>query len=310
METGPIVAAISIQDRHQPRRRYISRTVAGFWALTKPDVNFLIAITVIAGFCLAGPISLQSFRYALLIQTLLGTLLVAGGAGTLNQVVEKRFDAQMRRTSRRPLVAGGISSLAALWFGIALVCGGSVYLAVAVNWLSALIAVLTLGSYLAIYTPLKRKTWYCTLIGALPGAAPPLIGWAAASGTLSLMAWTLYAILFLWQFPHFMAIAWMYREDYDRAGYLVLPPGQRRSRFLAWQCILPTCLLIPLSLTPALAGHAGLPYSAAALFLGVSFLYAGVRLVRSNSNAAARQLLTASIFYAPSIFLLMVLDKS
>lgn len=158
---------------------------------------------------------------------MLGTLLVASGTGALNQYTERRFDAQMRRTTRRPLAAGRLKPLAVLWFGIALSVLGSVYLAVAVNLLACLLAFSTLLSHLFFYTALKRKSPLCTLVGAFSGAMPPLIGWAAASGQVSLGAWTLYSVQLLWQFPHFMSIAWMYREDYARAGYLVLPHDER-----------------------------------------------------------------------------------
>jgi len=201
---------------------------ADYWALTKPEINFLIAIATFAGFYLACPTQLHAFPFLLLIHTLLGTLLVASGAGALNQYVERRFDAQMRRTARRPLAAGRLEASAGLWFGIVLSFAGGIYLTVAVNALASLLAVITLVTYLTLYTPLKRMTPLCTVVGALPGAMPPLIGWAAASGKLSFEAWVLYAMLFLWQFPHFMAIAWMYREDYSRAGYLVLPRVSKR----------------------------------------------------------------------------------
>lgn len=286
-----------------------SKVLANYSALTKPDVNLLITITVFAGFCLALPTPSQSFPFLLLGRTLLGTLLIASGSSALNQFIERRFDAQMRRTARRPLAAGSIVPLRALWFGILLSCGGAIYLALAVNWLASLLATLTLISYLFFYTPLKRRTALCTLVGAFPGAVPPLIGWAAASGRLSVEAWILYAMLFLWQFPHFMAIAWLYRKDYDRAGYLVLPRGKRRNRFIAWQSILPALALIPLSVIPTLLGHAGLLYAAGALSLSFGFLYDGVRLVLARSNAIARQLLLGSIVYLPSVFLLMLLDK-
>jgi protoheme IX farnesyltransferase len=245
----------------------------------------------------------------LLIHTLLGTLLVAGGTGTLNQYIERRFDAQMRRTARRPLAAGRIEPSRALWFGILLSCAGGIHLAAAVNALASLLAVLTLVSYLFLYTLLKRKTPLCTLIGALPGAMPPMIGWAAASGKLSLEAWVLYAMLFLWQFPHFMAIAWMYREDYARAGYLVLPLGERRGSFAAWQSLVPPLALLPLSLAPTILGHAGSVYLVGALLLSSTFLYFGARLALGRSNAIARRLLFASIVYLPVIFGLLVLDK-
>jgi protoheme IX farnesyltransferase len=175
--------------------------------------------------------------------------------------------------------------------------------------LSSLLAVFTLISYLVLYTPLKRKTALCTLVGAFPGAMPALIGWAAASGSLSKGAWILYAMLYLWQFPHFMAIAWIYREDYDRAGYRVLPQNKGRNCFIAWHTILPLVVLIPVSLTPTLIGRAGPIYLAGALLLSFGYLYFGARSVLQRSNAVARQLLLASVSYLPTVLLLMLLDK-
>src|SRR5258708_18415392 len=165
--------------------------------------------------------------------------MVASGTGTLNQYSERRFDAQMRRTARRPLAAGILTPTMVLRLGVALSALGSVYLAICVNMFASLLTIMTLLTYLFLYTPLKRKTPLCILVGAFPGAMPPLIGWAAASGRLSFEAWLLYAMLFLWQFPHFMPLAWMYREDYDRAGYLVFPPGTARFRFVTLQTIVP-----------------------------------------------------------------------
>ena len=283
---------------------------ADYWALTKPDVNLLILITTAAGFCLALPAHLVAFPILLLVHTLAGTLLVASGTATLNQYVERRFDAQMRRTKRRPLAAGRIEPSRALWFGILLSVSGAVYLAAAVNLLASLLAVLTLLSYLLIYTPLKRKTPLCTLVGAFPGAAPPLIGWAAVSGTLSLEAWVLYGLVFLWQFPHFMAIAWMYREDYVRAGYLVLPHGERRNSLMQLQAVLPSFALIALSFAPMLLGKAGLFYTAGALFFSICFLYYGGQLAVRKTNDAARRLLLASILYLPAVFAFLVLDRT
>jgi heme o synthase len=193
--------------------------------------------------------------------------------------------------------------------GSLLSCAGGIYLTLAVNALASLLAVLTLVSYLFLYTPLKRKTPLCTLVGAFPGAMPLLIGWAASSGRLSLEAWVLYALLSLWQFPHFMAIAWMYREDYARAGYLVLPSGERRGPFMAWQTFVPPLALVPLSLTPTFLGYAGLIYLVGALLLSLSFFYYGARLALRRSNAMARRLLIASIIYLPLVFVLMVVDK-
>src|SRR6267154_5644720 len=287
--------------------------MSDYWALTKPEVNFLIAIATLTGFYLAFPGPLARFPLLLLVHTLLGTLLVASGTGTLNQYIERRFDAQMRRTARRPLAAGRLQPSAVLWFGIALSAAGSIYLALAVNLLSSVLAVATLLSYLFFYTPLKRKTPLCTLVGAFPGAMPPLIGWAAASGKLTFEAWTLYALLFLWQFPHFMAIAWMYREDYDRAGYLVLPQdGRARAGFVNWQTLFPLLALVPLSLLPALAGVSGASstfYWIGALLLSLGFLYYGLQFVRNKSGSAARRLLAASIIYLPLLFVLTVLPR-
>jgi protoheme IX farnesyltransferase len=291
------------------RRPSPASVLADYWALTKPDVNLLILITTAAGFCLALPAHLVGFPILLLVHTLAGTLLVASGTATLNQYVERQFDAQMRRTKRRPLAAGRIEPVRALWFGIALSVSGAIYLGAAVNLLASLLAVLTLLSYLLTYTPLKRKTPLCTLAGAFPGAAPPLIGWAAASGTLSLEAWVLYGLVFLWQFPHFMAIAWMYREDYVRAGYLVLPHGERRNSLMRLQAVLPSFGLIALSFAPMLLGKAGLFYTAGALFFSLCFLYYGGQLAIRKTNDAARRLLLASIVYLPVLFVLLVLDR-
>jgi protoheme IX farnesyltransferase len=308
--TMTIEAGTDLVEGVLPRSPAGLGVLAGYWALTKPDINLMIGITVFAGFCLGRPTASSSFPIGLLINSLLGTMLVAGGSGALNQYIERHFDAQMRRTARRPLAAGKVEPHHALYFGMLLSGIGALYLAFVVNMLASLIAIATLICYLVLYTPLKRKTPLCTLVGALAGATPPLIGWAAASGGLSSGAWILYAMLFLWQFPHFMAIAWMYRDDYDRAGYLVLPRGDGASRFMAWQSLLPLVVLIPLSLIPTLIGYAGLTYAVAALFLNCGFLYWAVRLILEKSNFVARRLLTASIIYLPMILLIMLLDKN
>ena len=270
----PVIDLPAVLPRSEPRRESKGYALSDYWALTKPDVNFLILVTVFAGFCLARPPGFRDFPLARLLNALVGTSLVASGCGVLNQFIERRFDTLMRRTARRPLAAGRIAPLNALWFGIILSAAGAVYLAVAVNLLASLLAVLTLAAYLGVYTPLKRETQLCTLIGALPGAVPPLIGWAAATGNLSEGAWVLYAIVFLWQFPHFMSIAWMYREDYDRAGYLILPHGRLRHRSMAWQSLLPAFVLIPLCWVPMLIGQAGLFYAVTASMLSVRLLLA------------------------------------
>jgi len=284
--------------------------VSDYWALTKPEVNFLIAMATFTGFYMGHATEPQGFPFWLLIHTLLGTLLVASGTGTLNQYIERSFDAQMRRTARRPLPVGRLNAPGALWFGVALSAVGIIYLAIAVNVLASLLAIVTLLPYLFLYTPLKRKTPLCTLVGAFPGAMPTMIGWAAASGRLSLEAWVLYAVLFLWQFPHFMAIAWMYREDYSRAGYLVLPSGKSKAGFMGWLTVLPLLGLNLVTLMPAFTGHAGPIYPVGALVLGSSFLYFGAQLARRKSNSAARRLLQVSIVYLPLVFILLMVRRS
>jgi heme o synthase len=307
MATEPIVAALDLSVGQQHRRAHPT-VLSDYWALTKPEVNFLIVITTFAGFYLGSAAAWHDFPFVRAINAVLGTLLVASGTGTLNQYIERRFDAQMRRTARRPLAAGRRKPSVVLWFGIASSVLGSVYLAAAVNLLASLLALGTLLSYLFFYTPLKRKSPLCTLVGAFPGAMPPLIGWAAAFGQLSLGAWTLYSVLFLWQFPHFMSIAWMYREDYARAGYLVLPRDERaRVRLVNWQTLLPLLALAPVSLLPALVGRSSTLYCIGAVLLCVVFSYYGARFALRKSNSAARQLLAASIIYLPSLFVLMIL---
>lgn len=283
--------------------------LADYWTLTKPEVNFLIVITTFAGFYMGSPPGSMPSRFLLLFNTLVGTLLVASGTGTLNQYIERHFDAQMRRTASRPLPAGRIIPSNALWFGVLLSVAGGLYLAVLVNFLSSLLAMLTLSAYLLVYTPLKRKTPLCTLVGALPGAAPPLIGWAGARGSLSAEAWILYAILFLWQFPHFMAIAWMYREDYARAGYLTLPRGKGQGCFMAWQTLVFSLALIPVSVVPTLMQGAGFVSFIGVLVLASAFFYYAARLAFSKSNTMARRLLLASIVYLPVVFALMMFGK-
>jgi protoheme IX farnesyltransferase len=278
-------------------------TLSDYWALTKPEINFLILITTGVGFYLGCGSEARPWSFLALFNTLLGTLLVASGTGTLNQYVERALDAQMRRTARRPAASGRLKPAAVLRFGIVLAVTGSVYLAFAVNPLSSLLAILTLLTYLFVYTPLKRKTPLCVLVGAFPGAVPPLIGWAAASGRLNGEAWTLYAILFLWQFPHFMAIAWMYREDYERAGYLVLPRGNARIPFMTLETLSPLLALVAISMLQFPTRHPAIFYCAAVL-LGLGFLHFGLEFVLRRSRSAARRLLAASIAYLPLLFVL------
>jgi protoheme IX farnesyltransferase len=278
-----------------------------YWALTKPEVNFLVVAAVLAGFYLASaPGGLGGW---LLFHTLVGTLLVASGTATLNQYLERDADALMRRTARRPLPSRRVVPSEALAFGMLLTVTGGIYLWLAANPLASVLALLTFATYLLFYTPLKRRTAWCTFVGAFPGAMPPLIGWAGARGTLDAEAWILYAMLFLWQFPHFLAIAWMYREDYQRAGMRMLP-ADGAGRAMAWQVLLTSATLVPVSLLPVAAGQSGWAYFIGALMLGLAFLHAGARLAAGKSTALARRLLMASIIYLPLVFALMMLDRA
>ena len=304
MSGQPLVTAFDAPAT-EGRRFAGSPRLSDYWALTKPEVNFLILVTTFVGFYLGSIHAGQQFSFLALFNTLLGTLLVASGTATLNQYIEREFDAQMRRTARRPVAAGRLEPRAGLVFGIALSAAGCIYLAATAGLLASLLALLTLLSYLFFYTPLKRRTPLCVLVGAFPGAMPPLIGWAAASGRLSTEAWLLYAILFLWQFPHFMAIAWMYREDYDRAGYQMLPKGHARGALVILQTMVPLLALIPIGVMNLPSRHAVVIHWAG-LLLGLVFLYGGLEFSLQLSRGAARRLLLASILYLPLLFALRI----
>lgn len=291
----------------RPRRPAWLIHLADYWTLTKPEVNFLVLVSTLVGFYLASPGALNGW---LLFHTLMGTLLVASGTGTLNQYLERRTDAFMRRTAHRPLPAARLRHWEALWFGIVLSITGGAELWIAANPLTSILALATLAAYLIFYTPLKRRTPLCTVVGAFPGAIPPLIGWAAVRNGLSTEAWVLYAILFLWQFPHLLAIAWMYREDYARAGLQMLPRRDRDGRAAARQIIACTLALLPVSLIPAFTGHAGKVYLVGAGILGAGFLYFGARMAARRTNFLARQLLMASIVYLPLVFALLMFDRT
>jgi protoheme IX farnesyltransferase len=276
-----------------------------YYTLTKPEVNLLILMTTSAGYYLAsrGP-----FRIVGLINTLVGTLLVASGTATLNQWMERVWDGQMRRTASRPLPAGRLTSREALLFGLLLSVTGGLYLLIAVNALSAALAVATLLSYLLVYTPLKRKTPLCTLLGAFPGAMPTLIGWAGASAAINRQAWFLFAILFLWQFPHFLAIALMYRDDYSQAGYHMLPAFDRDTRFTRLEIVVFTLVLVLVTLLP-LGDRAGWLYGAGMCVAGAFLLYHVGKLARVSSKVMASRLLHASVFYLPVVLVIMAAAK-
>jgi protoheme IX farnesyltransferase len=272
----------------------------------KPEITLMVMISAGISFLMAS----DSLSLILLTHTLLGTGLVAAGAATLNQFMERVLDGNMRRTSKRPLPAGKLTARAAFVFGISLSVAGTIYLIHFLNMLTALLGLLTLLSYLFVYTPLKRKTRLCTLIGAFPGAAPILIGWAAAKNNLGLEAWALFAILFLWQFPHFYAIGWLYREDYARAGMLMLPAVDDEDGRTTFRAILiSTQLLIVASLVLTVIAPIGPLYFPLAIILGVSFNYVAYRASLSRSKSAAKQLLHASVIYLPLLYLAMLIDK-
>lgn len=284
----------------------LSAKLKDYYILTKPEVNLLILMTTSAGYYLAsrGPMKISG-----LVNTLVGTLLVASGTATLNQWMERFWDGQMRRTASRPLPSGRLTAGEALRFGLLLSVAGGLYLAVAVNGLSALLATSTLLSYLFVYTPLKRKTPLCTLFGAFPGAMPTLIGWAGASAGIDRRAWFLFALLFLWQFPHFLAIALMYREDYARAGYRMLPRFDLDSRFTRAEILGFTLVLIAATLLPV-ASHSR-PFSVLAMLLAGAFmLYHVAKLMGSTSKVLASRVVHASVIYLPVVLGVLIAGKA
>jgi heme o synthase len=276
-------------------------------ALTKPRITWLILMSAGVGYFFGQATS--TTHWILLLHTLIGTGLIASGTAALNQWYERDADTLMRRTADRPLPTGKMTAPRALVFGIVLAGLGFGELALGVNLLAALLGAFTLGSYLFIYTPLKQRSHLSTVIGALPGAMPPLIGYAASHGSLTPEAWTLFAILFIWQFPHFLAIAWMYREDYARAGIRMLPVVEPDGMSTGRQIILYASTLIPVSLFPVLLGMTGKVYLVGALILGGWFLYTGVRVAFDLTNVRARRVLLASIIYLPVIYGLMIFDR-
>jgi protoheme IX farnesyltransferase len=277
-----------------------------FISLTKPEVLLLVLIATGAG-CLMASASLDLL---ILFNAMLGTALVAGGTAALNHLVERIHDSKMRRTMNRPLPAGRLTPRAALGFGVALSITGTIYLALTCNLLTSVIGLAALLAYLLLYTPLKRRSDLCTLVGAFPGAAPILMGWTAVQNDITLGAWILYAILFFWQFPHFIAIGWMYRDDYARAGMLMTPQNDRDGRSAFLQAWIMSVALVVLSFFPAVIGMAGRVYVLAALLSGLGMLIAVHRAASLRTNASAKELLHATVFYLPLLFLMMVLDKT
>lgn len=290
---------------HAPQS-LLPRRLLDFISLTKPEVLLLVLIATVAG-CLMASAALD---LSILINAIVGTALVAGGTASLNHFLERIHDGKMRRTANRPLPAGRLSPQAALSFGVALSIAGTIYLAVTCNLLTSIIGLAALLTYLLLYTPLKRRSDLCTLVGAFPGAAPILMGWTAVQNDIGLGGWVLYAILFFWQFPHFIAIGWMYRDDYARAGMLMTPQNDRDGRSAFFQIWIMSAALIVLSFFPAVIGMAGQVYTLAAVISGVGMLIAVHRAASLRTNASAKELLHATIFYLPLLLLMMVLDKT
>jgi protoheme IX farnesyltransferase len=280
--------------------------VADFVALTKPRLNLLVLITTLGGLYLAAP---NGLPVSVIVQTLVATALVAGGAAALNQVWERDTDRLMRRTARRPMPSGRISVVEGTVFGVLLSVTGIVQLASQVNAMSAAVASLTLVSYVLVYTPLKRRTSLATLIGAIPGALPPVIGWAAATNNVTLPAIVLFGIVFFWQMPHFLAIAWLHREDYKAAGIPLLPVLEPDGRKTGQQALVYASALWPVSLLPMLVGLADLPYSIVATGLGFGLIGLSAVFARDRSQLAARRLFLYSIIYLPLLWGALCLDR-
>ncbi|MBI3697760.1 MAG: protoheme IX farnesyltransferase [Acidobacteria bacterium] len=272
--------------------------------LTKPNVTWLILMSTAVGFYLGSPHPLGS--WLLLLHACVGTALVASGTAALNQWMEREVDGKMRRTEKRPLPAGRLDPARAFWFGVALSVAGVVYLAAAVNGLTGFLGAFTCLTYLLCYTPLKKRTPHATLVGAFPGAMPILMGYAAATGRLTLEGWVLYGILFLWQFPHFLSIATLYREDYERGGIVMLPVVEPDGAATRRQIVGYTVALLVVSVLPTLLGLSGAVYFCGTLALGLAFLYFGLGV---RTRLQARRLLQASVIYLPLVYTLMVLDK-
>lgn len=274
--------------------------------LTKPRLTLLALITALIGFLLGTPHNWNRREFWFV---LLGTALVGAGCGILNQVMEQEPDRQMERTKQRPIPSGRVLEPNALAVGVITSTAGLLILTFGCNPLAGTLAALTLASYLFVYTPLKKTTALCTLAGAIPGAIPPLIGWAAARGSIGIGGWFLFWIVFIWQLPHFLAIAWIHRDDYARAGFKMLPVIDGNGAATGRQIILYCAALIPVSLLPAAYGFCGWIYFAVALTAGLLFLAAGIHAARTRTEQAARRLFISSILYLPVILITMTLER-
>ena len=283
----------------------VREKLAAYLELTKPRIAFMLVLTSAAGFYLGTG---KDFDFLLFVNSMTGIALLAFGVATLNQVWERRTDALMERTAKRPLPTQKITPTEALIFGILLCVIAEIYLAFLVNNLTAILGLIVIVGYVLLYTPLKTRTSMSTAVGAIPGAMPPLMGWTSSANEITLGAWILFALLFLWQFPHFLAIAWMYREQYAKAGIKMLPVVEPEGKITARQIVIFTILLLPVSLMPYFFGVSGVIYLVGASLLGIWFLWASIQAARAKTNEKARSLLLVSVLYLPLIFALMVFN--
>ncbi len=282
----------------------VSEKAAAYFELTKPRIAFMLVLTSAAGFYLGS----QNFNWILFANAMFAITLLAFGVATLNQYIERDIDKLMTRTENRPLPSGRLSATEALIFGSLLCIASEVYLYFAVNPLTALLGLAVIVGYVFLYTPLKTRTSLSTAIGAIPGALPPLLGFTAASNEITIGAWVTFAILFVWQFPHFLAIAWMYREQYAKAGILMLPVIEPEGKITARQIVAFAVILLPISISAYFVNLAGVVYLIGAVLLGLWFLYESVKMARLKTDAQARKLLRVSVIYLPLIYLLLALN--
>ena len=296
-----VAAEIEVEKAISVRER-----LSAYVELTKPRIAILLVLTSAAGFYMGtkGP-----FDIPLFINTLIAITLLAFGVATLNQYWERELDELMPRTAARPLPTGRVGSSEALFFGIAQCVIGEVYLALAVNVLTAFLGLLVIIGYVLVYTPLKTRTSASTAIGAIPGALPPLMGWTAATNDITIGAWALFAMQFLWQFPHFLSIAWIFRHEYARAGIKMLPAVEPDGKITARQIVLFSLMLLPTSLAPFFFGISGMVFVIGGAVLGLWMLYASIVAARAKTDAANKRLLLVSVIYLPLLFILMVADK-
>jgi protoheme IX farnesyltransferase len=284
----------------------LASRASAYVALTKPDVSFLVILTTAAGYYMAAR---APVNWPNLIHTVFATALIAAGTAALNHYAERESDRYMRRTASRPLPSGVLEPGHALSFGVALAMAGAVDLFVVGGWMASALGIITSLCYLLAYTPLKKRTVWATFVGAFPGAIPPMIGWVAATGTLDRGAWLLFAILFLWQFPHFHAIAWIYREDYARAGILMLPVVDQEGKRTFRQIILYAAALLAVSLLPTIMGLAGIRYFFGAMVVSTALLQVCLWAATSKTNVRAKWLMHATVLHIPLLLGLMAYDK-